>query len=1035
MKKTGRSLSDISIHNSVFAWMIMAAMLLFGSISFFRLGLSEKPDVDFPIVSITLSLDGASPQVMESDVVDVLEDALLSVEGVKEIRSSSFHGSAYIKVELELNRDIDTAVNEIQTKISEKKRYLPTDLEPPSIRKQNPDDDPIIWLALTSDKSTKELMLYARDYLKDRIQLIEGVGDIRLGGFVDRNLRIWADAEKLVRYEFTVEDVINAIAKQHSESPAGRLETAKQEITIRSMGEAATVKEIENIIIATRGGRPIYDAKIRIKDVAIVEDGLEEIRRLSRYKGTPSVGLGIIKQKGSNAVKTARNVKKELSELKANLPEGFQLNIANDYTRFIEESIDELQFTLILSAILTAIVIFVFLGSYSATFNIILAIPTSIIGTFFIMDLFGFTMNMFTMLALTLAIGIVVDDSIMVLENIFRFNEKGLNKKEAALKGANQIAFAATATTLSIVAIFLPVAFMKGIIGKYFYEFGVTLSAAVLLSLLEALTLTAMRSSKFNYQSEKKFYLAEKIKNSFDILSTFYKKTLEIALRHPYKTIALSLVFFAGSYIFVFSLKQEMIPPMDQSQLMLRFKTPPGSSLEFTDNMIKLCEKYVDSQEETKGFFAIVGGFHGGMVNSGMMFLHLKPPSERPISKKTGRPLTQNEIMGKLRENLNKIDKNLKVRVQDRTMRGFSTGRGFPVEFTVQGPEWKKLSEYSNLIEKEMTDSGMFADIDTDFEEGMPELKIIPDRKAAAERGVEVAAIGNAVQSLVNGRKVGKFTESGRRYDIRIQLKHTDRKTKEDIGKILVRNNRGELIKLSNLIKYDMKPSLLSINRINRQRAIELHANLTSDISQQDALNKVVELGKKTLPKDYRIVLSGSSQAAQDSFSDLAMALWLGIIISFMILASQFNSFTHPFIILLALPFSFSGALIALFLTGQSINMYSFIGLILLMGLVKKNSIMLVEFTNQIREKEKDIKKALLKASPIRLRPIIMTTIATIAAALPPAMAIGPGAESRIPMAVTVIGGMLISTLITLYVVPAVYSVLPGRDKTTRDKT
>jgi len=1005
----------------------MISLLLFGTISFFRMGLSEKPDIDFPVVSISLSMEGASPLVMESDIIDILEDAILSVEGVKEIKSNSRHGSASINVELELDRDVDTALQEIQTKIAEKQRYLPTDLETPVLRKRNPDEHPILWLALTTDNSTKELMIYAKDVLRDKLQLIEGVGDIFMGGFIDRNIRIWADAEKLANYELTADDVINAISKQHSETPGGRIENAKEEISIRSMGEASTLKEVENIIISSRGGRPIYDKIIKIKDVASVEDGLDEVRRLSRFNSKRAVGLGIVKQKGSNAVITARNVKEKLNEINAALPEGFYLNIANDYTRFIEESIDELEFTLILSALLTALVIFAFLGSYSATFNILLAIPTSIIGALIFMDFFNFTLNTFTMLALALAIGIVVDDSIMVLENIFRHGEKGLGKKEAAIKGANQISFAATATTFSIVAIFIPVALMKGVIGYYFYEFGITFSAAVLLSLLEALTLTAMRCSRFVKPAKKTKGFSHFVQDIFSRLTVLYEKSLVIVLKHPVKIIAISFLFFIGSFYFLSLLKKELVPSTDQSQLMIMIKTPPASSLEYTDKVAKLCEKKILEQKETHGLFSIVGGFGGGVANSSTMFLHMKPLNERPISEKTGKPITQNEFMFRMRKELGGIDKNSRIIVMDRSLRGFASGRSYPVEFSIQGPEWKTLHESTLKIEEEMAKSGYFVDVDSDYEEGMPEIKIIPNRKAAAERGVDVSAIGNAIQSLISGRKIGKYTESGRRYDIRIQLKDIQRQSKKDIENIFVRNNRGELIRLSHLINFEIKPELLTITRLNRQRSISVHANPAEGYSQQEAVSKAISIVKKTLPETYFYQLSGSAQASEESFNYLAFALWLGIALAYMILASQFNSFVHPWLILLALPFSFSGALMALYIWGQSINIYSFIGLILLMGLVKKNSIMLVEFTNQIREKEKDVKKAILIASPIRFRPIVMTSVATIAAALPPALALGPGAESRIPMAVTVIGGMIISTLLSLFVVPAAYSLFPGK--------
>ena len=490
------TLSDLSIKNPVFAWMLMAGLIIFGGISFHRMGVSQMPDVDFPVVSVHLTLEGAAPEVMETDVVDIVEDAITSIQGVREISSSVRQSQATVSIEFNLDRDIDVAVQEVQTKIAQAQLRLPKELDPPVVLKVNPQDQPIMWLGVSGNVSKRDLMEFVQDRLKDQFQTVSGVGEIILGGFLERNLRVWLDGEKLQGQQLTVDDVIRAIQREHVEVPAGRIETGAQELNVRAMGEASTVEEFGNIIITTRAGAPVYKP-IYLKDVAAIEDGLADVRRLSRINGQTAVGLGIKKQRGSNEVAVAHGILARMEEVKKQLPPAIEIGVNFNRTRFVEDSINELTFTLLLSALLTSLVCWLFLGSWSATLNILMAIPTSIVGSFICLYFFGFTLNTFTLLGLSLAIGIVVDDAIMVLENIVRFREQGLNRVEAARAGARQITFAALASTLAIIAIFLPVAFMTGIVGKFFFEFGVTISVAVALSLLEALTLAPMRCSQF----------------------------------------------------------------------------------------------------------------------------------------------------------------------------------------------------------------------------------------------------------------------------------------------------------------------------------------------------------------------------------------------------------------------------------------------------------------------------------------------------------------------------------------------------------
>lgn len=1009
------NISEISIRKHVFAWMLMAALILFGGIAFQRMGVSQLPDVDFPTVSIGVDYEGASPEVIELDVIDPIEGALTSVQGILGMSSTARTGAASISVEFDLDKDIDVAVQEIQSAIGRIQGRLPTDISPPSIRKSNPEDHPILWIGISAENmNPKELMAMVRDQIQDRFSTIEGVGDIFLGGYVEPNLRVWLSQDRLNKYQLTAIDVISAIQKEHIELPGGRIETSTTEANIRTFGETKNIRDFSNITINRRGGAPNY-APIPLSAVAQVEEGTEDVRRISRSNGQSAVGLGIRKQPGSNAVDVAHRVKERIKEIEGQLPKGLSIGVRFDSTQFIEEAVNELNFTLILSAFLTALVCWLFLGSWSATLNVILAIPTSVVGSFIVLYALGFTLNTFTLLGLSLAIGIVVDDAIMVLENIVRHKEAGKSRRQASLDGSREITLAALAATAAIIAIFLPVAFMKGIIGKYFLQFGVTLSVAVSLSLLEALTLTPMRTSRFLEVKPRVSKIGRWVERSFKDSADIYRRLLPLSINHPYLTIGFSLVFFAASLFIGRILKQEFVPVQDQSRLMARLQTPVGSSLHLTDQKFRQLETTLAKHPEVSSYFGSVGGYGGGQVNTASLFLTLVPPNERDVSAQ--------EFANQLRKELKSID-GARITVQDPSLSSFSSRRGFPVEFSIRGPNWDQLVQLSKKISDEMEKSGLMTDVDTSYQSGMPEIRVIPDRTKAREKGVDVAEISNTINVMMNGAIAGKFAVSGHRYDIRVGLPQSDRSDREVIKHLQVRNNRGELIQLSDLVSIENTEGLLAITREDRQRAISLTANIASHSSQAEAIDFVKKLTQASLPPGYFAVISGSAKTFKESFESLAFALLLGIIVSYMVLASQFNSFIHPITILVALPFSLSGALVALFAGHQTINIYSMIGLILLMGIVKKNSILLVEFTNHKKQEGLAADRALLEACPLRLRPILMTSIATIAGAIPPAMAIGPGAESRVPMALTVIGGVIVSTLLTLFVVPSVYVLL-----------
>lgn len=1024
------------------------------------MGLSQMPDVDFPVVNISLSLAGANAQVMETDVVDPIEEVLMSVEGVTEVRSISSDNSATLTVELELTRDVDVAVQEIQTKLAQVSNKLPDELDPAVITKSNPDDTPIIWVSLTAvDKTEQEKMLFVKDFLKDKFQKIAGVGEIILGGYVDRTINVYLDPDKLSRNEIAVDDIVNTLKEQNLEVPSGRLENKTNEISLRAVGEVPTVEQFGNIYLNSRSGSPLFRS-IRLKDIAVVEDGLGEIRRISRFNGISAVGIGIKKLKGANAVQVGDLVKAKVRELKPRLPKGYDLTISNDNTGYIRDSVNELEFTLIFSAILTGFVCRLFLGNWKSTGNVLLAIPTSVIGTFLFLYFAGFTINTFTMLGLSLATGIVVDDAIMVLENITRHREMGKSWFAASLEGASEIRFAALAATLAVVAIFLPVAFMKGIIGRYFLEFGVTISIAVLLSLFEALSFTPMRSSLYGEDQKLKngkrsrfdiFSQSAKdkwnswierisifkksdpyIERFLDYSTTLYARSIDFVLKHPKFILFGSTALFVCSLGFFFLLKKEFIPPQDMGRFVIRVRLPLGSSLYRTDESMKKLEQYLLTRKEIEKYMSNVGGFGGTESNTGMFFVTMKEMGRRPKNPKTGREMTQFALFGILRKDLKELLPEATISVQDLSQRGFSAGRGYPVELVLTGPDWQKLSSLSVRILEKLKESKVVIDVDTDYVAGQKELRLVTNREAAALRGVSMANVGNTVGTLMGGKIVSRFTENGRSYDVRVKIQKDKGETAAIIPNISVRNTFGEFVKLKDVLSIQDKEALKTITRINRERAIRVFGNPAPELGQNLSTEKALEIAREILPDGYSVAVTGSAKTAKESGSSLTFAMIFGILLSYMILASQFNSLKQPLYILLAMPFSFTGALVALYLFGQSFNMYSFIGLILLLGLVKKNSILLVEFVNHIRSEGKDIAAAIREGCPIRLRPVLMTSFSSIAAAIPPALALGPGAETRIPMAVTILGGMILSTLITLLVVPAAYYL--GEKERTEQK-
>jgi len=1001
------NLTEVCVKKPVLAWMLMAATVVFGVVAASRIGISQFPDVDFPNISVSVSWPGAAPEVVENDIVEALEEALSQVEGIRSLTSNSRMGSANITVEMELSRNVDVAMQDVQAKVAQAQRQLPRDIDPPTISKSNPEDQPIMMVSLVGPFPQRVLTDYLQYSLREKLQTIPGVGEIGVMGAQDRNVRVWLDATKLDEKGLTVRDVIQALQREHVELPAGRLETKGREVNVRVLGEAIDIETLKHIVVREVSESPIY-----LSDVSLVEDGSDDVRRMARVNGVQAQGLSVKKQRGANAVAVARKVREALDGFRKTMPQGMSLNVVFDTTKFIEDSVREIQLELILSVILTALVCWMFLGSFSSTLNVILAIPMSLMGTIAIIYFLGFTFNTFTLLGLALAVGIVVDDAIMVMENIFRHREGGKGLVKAALEGTKEIAFAALAATLAVVAIFTPVVFVKGVIGRFFLQFGITLCLAVLLSYVEAVTLAPARCSQFLKTSrEGRSRLGLVVDNSFRWLERTYGKVLRRSLRRPGLILVLGALLFAAALFVLRLMPSEFVPSQDLSRMSIRIQTAVGSGLLETDKLMTKCESIVAARPEVVQMFTFIGGFGGG-VNSGNMNVTLVPPNKR---------MSQAQISAELRRDLNAIP-GVRAVIQDLSQQGFTAQRGFPVEFSVRGSNWDQLISLSQSVMSKLRESGVVVDLDTDYQLGMPELRVTPNRAVAADLGVSVDEVATTLNALVGGVRVGKYSTGGRRVDVRLKLLASQRSRPEDISRLRVRTRSGDLVPLSSLVTYVEQPALQAITRRDRERAITVYANVAPGHAQDEAI-KLVESLAGDLPVGYRMVLGGASVAFRESMSSLLFAMFLGIAIAYMILASQFNSYKDPVTIITILPLSIAGAAFALLITGQSLNIFSMIGLLLLMGIVKKNSIILVDYANNFKAQGFGAREAMEKAGPIRLRPILMTATATMMAAIPPALGLGPGSEIRMPMAIGVIGGLVLSTVLSLVVVPSFYVI------------
>lgn len=1005
-------LADTSIRRPVFATMVIMGLVVLGIVSYPRIGVDLFPKIDFPVVNIRTTLKGASPEIMDIDITDKVEGAVNTINGVKSIVSSSTEGVSTVTVEFVLERDIDLAVQDVREKVSAIRRILPKDINDPVIEKVDPDATPVMWLALSGEKSIRELSMYADEVIKEQFQRINGVGAVIVGGQRLRQVRIHLEREKLSAYGITAHDIMTALSRGNIELPGGRIESETKEYTVKIKGEFARVQDFNDLIIASHKG-----SLVRLKDIGRAEDSIEERRSIARFNGLPAVGLGIQKQSGTNTVEVIGRIKKEIEKITAILPQGMRLGISFDQSDFIKRSIREVQYHMAYGGVLAILIVFLFLRNLRTTLISSLAIPTSVIATFALMNAFGFTFNNMTMLSLSLSIGILIDDAIIVIENIHRHLEKGMRPEEAASFATTEIGMAVMATTFAIVAIFLPVAFMKGIIGMFFLQFALTVVFSVLVSLFVSFTLTPMMASRYlKIQEKPPNKISLTLEKGYKKIEDIYRSLLRVSLNHKAVVLILAVVTFVLSLFITRFIGKEFVPSEDQSRFIVRLKAPVDYSVEEADRLFRKAEEIIKNTPEITTYFCSLGLMGG--TNSGRMFVTLSPKSQRQRS--------QQEIMADVRRKFRGIA-GLKGTAEDVSLIGGGQ-RMVPIQYAIRGGDLKALESYAKEITSEFSKLPGIVDIDTSLEVGTPEVRVYIDRDKAGDMGVDIASIAEAVNFLIGGEvDVTKFKDEtrGKRYDVRARLIAKDRTNPMDIGRLYVRAKDGRLIELSNIIEIKEAGGPSIINRVDRQRAVTLFANLEGKPLGQ-AKAELDGIAGRVLPPDYTGSYKGMADIMGESFGYLMFAIILGVILAYMVLASQFESFIHPITVLLSLPLSFIGAFGALLLTGQTLNIFSFIGLILLMGLVKKNAILIVDYTNTLRKQGIPLREAILQAGPVRLRPILMTTFAIVFGMLPIALGIGEGAETRSPMAVATIGGLITSLFLTLIVVPVAYDLFEG---------
>ena len=1017
------NISLTSLRRPVFAVVMNLVIILFGVIGYTFLGVRDYPAIDPPNISVSTSYSGANSDIIESQITEPLEKAINGIAGVKNITSSSNQGRSNINVEFELGVDLEAAANDVRDKVSRAIRSLPQDIDaPPVVSKADASAQPI--LAMTVQSSTRnqlEITEYAENNIVERLQTIPGVSSISVWGEKRYAMRIWFKPDKLNAYELTTDDVQKALQTQSVELPSGKITGNNTELSVRTFGRLYTEEDFRNLIIKNEGG-----ANIKLKDVADVVLGPENVESVLKESGVPMIMLAVIPQPGSNYVSISDEFYKRLEALKKDLPEDFKLDVGMDQTKFIKRSILEVQETLLIALVLVILIIYLFFRDWIIALRPLLDIPVSLIGAFFIMYIFGFTINVLTLLAIVLATGLVVDDGIVMTENIYKKFEAGMPIHQAAREGSKEIYFAIISTSITLAIVFLPIIFLEGFVGRLFREFGIVVAGAVLISAFVSLTLTPVLNVKLTRKSAGHTWFYRKTEPFFRAMENGYKNSLAAFMKLKWIAFVLIAACFAIIYFIFKGIPSELAPLEDRNQFRMSVTAPEGATFEYMDSYIDSLGKFlIDSIPERTMLISVTSpGFGGGSVNSGFLNVMMTDPSDRNRS--------QQEVVDMVNRNLPRFSQGRAFATQEQTI-SVSRRGGQPVQFVIQNNNFEKIKNVLPLFLEEAKSSDILQGVDADLKFNKPELRVQIDRLRASELGVSVADINHALELAYSDRRLGYFYKSGKQYEVLGQMDRGDRDDPADLSKIKVRNNRGESISLDNLVTTQETSSPPTIYHFNRYKSATISAGLAPGNTVGDGIREMERISDKVLDETFNTALSGTSRDFSESSGNTVFAFILALILIYLVLAAQFESFIDPFIIMITVPLALAGALLSLWIFGQTFNIFSQIGMIMLIGLVTKNGILIVEFANQKRKAGMNKIEAVVEAAYLRLRPILMTSLAMSLGALPLALSIGEASTSRIPLGIVIVGGIMFSLILTLYVVPAIYGFLSSKKHELHD--
>ena len=1005
------SLSTISINRPVLAIVMSLVIILFGYIGFSFLGIREFPSVDPPVVSVSTSYVGANADVIESQITEPLEDAINGIAGIRTLTSISREGQSSISIEFELGLNIEAAANDVRDKVSGALRNLPRDVDPPVVSKADANSGPIIFLSVASEsRDLLDLSRVAEIMFKERLQTIPGVSSVQLWGQQRYSMRLWMDPNKLASLRLAPSDVLQALNRENVELPSGRVEGQNTELTVRTMGRLTTVNDFNNLIIKDNG-----DNIVRFNDVGYAQLYPENDRTLLRRDGKPGVALAIVAQPGANNIEIADRMYEKLEQIQADLPPDIKYYMSWDSTQFIRGSIKEVEETILIAFALVLFVIFFFLRDWRTTLIPVATIPISLIGSFFVMYLLGFTINVLTLLAIVLAIGLVVDDAIVVLENIYAKIEEGEEPLEAAKKGSIEIYFAVISTTVSVVAVFLPVIFLQGSTGRLFREFGLVVASSVAISAFVSLTLTPMMSSKLLKKREMQPWLYKKTEPFFKWLTNEYASSLATFMK--FRWMAFIIILVAGGLIAYLGtvLPAELAPMEDRNEFRIMAQGAEGATFEYMDGYIVDLTNFVQQAiPEHAGLVSVTSpGFGTGGVNTGMVRIILKNAKDRER--------TQQEIVDDITESAKQFSGVRTFITQTQTIGNDRRG-GLPVQFVIQASTLEKLQKVLPEFMSKAMASPKFTFVDLDLKFNKPEIAISIDRDKARNIGVNVIDIAQTLQLGLSGARFGYFIMDGKQYQIIGQVLRKDRNEPLDLKSLYVKNKSGELIQLDNLVTMEEHSKPPQLYRFNRYSSAKVQAQMARGVALGEGIEEMQRIADEVLDETYTTSLDGSSREFTESWSSIYLAFMIALAIIYLVLAGQFESFKDPLVIMFTVPLALAGALVSLWYFNQSLNIFSQIGIIMLIGLVTKNGILIVEFANQRKEQGLSVINAVMGSAESRFRPIIMTSLSTVLGILPIALALGSGSESRVSMGIAVIGGMLFSTVLTLYVIPAIYS-------------